>query len=260
MFRDGSDVGDRTAAKLAEGQNESSYNVTDFIVNANNQLWEETFYKVCLLHWNDIVKSEPEDKADMLNTRFDLKIKTKATDYEKQRLEQDIQRYSQVPDAMGNPSLTLKDAIMLREIDDYKLACWYLSATYEKNRKAADKQKADIVNQTAQQQQASNAQTGQNAIALEEQKHKWKMEEITAQQQGEDRAGLTTGLLNILAKTGGEVPETLKPLFSQVMQNISIGIVLDNAHTKQSIQEAASEAMPTQSQGQPTQQQQMQPQ
>jgi predicted amino acid-binding ACT domain protein len=259
MFRDGSDVGDRTAAKLAEGQNESSYNVTDFIVNANNQLWEETFYKVCLLHWNDIVKGEPEDKADMLNTRFDLKIKTKSTDYEKQRLEQDIQRYSQVPDAMGNPSLTLKDAIMLREIDDYKLACWYLSATYEKNRKAADKQKADIVAQTSQQQQASNAQTGQNEMALEEQKHKWKMEEIQAQQQGDDRAGLTTGLLNILAKTGGEVPDTLKPLFSQVMQNISIGMVLDNAHTKQAIQEASQEAMAQSQQGQQQESPQGQP-
>jgi predicted amino acid-binding ACT domain protein len=262
MFRDGSDVGDRTAAKLAEGQNESSYNVTDFIVNANNQLWEETFYKICLLHWNDIVKGEPEDKADMLNTRFDLKIKTKATDYEKQRLEQDIQRYSQVPDAMGNPSITLKDAIMLREIDDYKLACWYLSATFEKNRKAADKAKSDNVQQTAQAQQASNAQTAQNEQALEEQKHKWKMEEIAATQQGADRTGLTTGLLAILSKTGGEVPDTLKPLFSQVMQNISIGMVLDNAHTKQAIQEAAQEAMAQSQQGQQQSDpfQQMQPQ
>lgn len=262
MFRDGSDVGDRTAAKLAEGQNESSYNVTDFIVNANNQLWEETFYKICLLHWNDIVKSEPEDKADMLNTRFDLKIKTKSSDYEKQRLEQDIQRYSQVPDAMGNPSLTIKDAIMLREIDDFKLALWYLGSTFEKNRKAADKAKADIVAQTSQAQQASNAQTGQNQMALEEQKHKWKMEEIQATQQGTDRTGLTTGLLSILAKTGGEVPDTLKPLFSQVMQNISIGMVLDNAHTKQAIQEASQEAMAQSQQGQqqPDPSQQMQPQ
>src|SRR6185369_11467627 len=62
-YRDGSDVGDRTPAKLAEGQNESSFNVTDFVQNANNQLWQETFYKLCLLHWNDIVKEEPESKA-----------------------------------------------------------------------------------------------------------------------------------------------------------------------------------------------------
>jgi hypothetical protein len=70
MYRDGSDVGDRTAARLAEGQNQASYNVTDFILNANNQLWEETFYKLCLLNWNDIVKEEPESADDMINTRF----------------------------------------------------------------------------------------------------------------------------------------------------------------------------------------------
>lgn len=137
VYRDGSDVGDRTAAKLAEGQNQSSYNVTDFVLNANNQLWQETFYKICLLHWNDIVKEEPESSNDMLNTRFSLKLKMKITEYEKQLLEQDIQRFSQMPDKNGNPLLSPKDAMMLREIDNYKLACWYLSSTVEQNNRKA---------------------------------------------------------------------------------------------------------------------------
>ena len=56
----------------------ASFNVTDFISNANNQLWEDTQYKLCLLHWNDIVKEEPESrKADMINTRFPCIYKNK---------------------------------------------------------------------------------------------------------------------------------------------------------------------------------------
>src|ERR1700749_3699837 len=195
QYRDGSDVGDRTAGKLADSQNESSYNVTDFIVNANNQLWEDTFYKICLLHWNDVVKEESETEEDMLNTRFDVSVKTRMTEYEKQRLEQDIQRYSQMPDAVGNPSLTLKDAMTLREIDDYKLACWYLVSTVEKNKRDASQEASKRTQDTQQAQMASNQQTAQNEMSMEEQKHKWKLEEIEAQQRGTERNNLVTGLL-----------------------------------------------------------------
>jgi len=155
QYRDGSDVGDRTSGVLQEQQNIASYNVTDYILNANNQLWEETFYKICLLHWNDIVKEEPESKDDMINTRFEVKVKMKSTEYEKQTLEQDIQRYSQMPDANGNPSLSLKDAMMIREIDDPKLARWYLSTTYEKNRKDAVAEKERLAAENAKFQQQS---------------------------------------------------------------------------------------------------------
>lgn len=250
QYRDGSDVGDRTAGKLADSQNESSYNVTDFVLNANNQLWEETFYKICLLHWNDIVKSEPESKDDMLNTRFDVSVQTKMTAYEKQKLENDIQRYSQVPDAMGNPSLTLKDAMYLREIEDSKLARWYLTATIAKNQRDAKQEKKENVSQTAQLQQASNAQTAKNQFEMEEQQHKWKMEEIEANQRGTERNNMVTGLLAIMAKTGGEVPEVLKPLTSQMFQNVSLGVVLENATTKMALQNAVIDSQIQQTQDQ----------
>lgn len=265
QYRDGSDVGDRTAGKLADAQNENSYNVTDFIVNANNQLWEETFYKICLLHWNDIVKEDPETKDDLLNTRFDISVKTKMTAYEEQRLEQDIQRYSQMPDAMGNPSLTLKDAMMLREIDDYKLACWYLVATVEKNKRDAMNERAKNVQDTAQAQQASNQQTAENDFKIKEQEHKWKLEEIEAQSRGQERNAWTTGLLAVIAKTGGEVPQQLQPFFTQWAQNIGMNTVLENAMTKMALHDAAvdaqNQAMQEQQQAIAAQQQaQVQPQ
>lgn len=66
QYRDGSDVGERTSGVLQEQQEAASYNVTDFILNSNNQVWEETFYKLCLLHWNDIVKKNLNQKTTFL--------------------------------------------------------------------------------------------------------------------------------------------------------------------------------------------------
>lgn len=229
QYRDGSDVGDRTANKLAQSQNESSYNVTDFIVNANNQLWEETFYKICLLHWNDIVKTEPETKDDMLNTRFDLKIKTKATDYEKQLLEQDIQRYSQVPDAMGNPSLSIRDAIMLREIEDFKLACLYLDATVTKNQRAAKKQKQDDIDANAKLQQESNAQAAQNEQALQQQQQAQQAQMERAKTESAEKLAIINGLFMVAAKNpAGELPQYLQPLATEAIKNIMLPLVAEN--------------------------------
>lgn len=229
QYRDGSDVGDRTAGKLADSQNESSYNVTDFIVNANNQLWEETFYKICLLHWNDIVKTEPETKDDMLNTRFDLKIKTKSTDYEKQRLEQDIQRFSQVPDAMGNPSITLKDALMLREIEDYKLACWYLAATVAKNQREAKRQKQADTDANAKLQQQSNAQAAQNEQELQRQKQANETAMERAKTESAEKLAIITGLFLVASKNPtGDLPQYLQPLAAQAIKNIMLPIVAEN--------------------------------
>lgn len=257
-YRDGSDVGDRTPAKLAEGQNESSFNVTDFIQNANNQLWQETFYKLCLLHWNDIVKEEPESKSDMLNTRFDVSIRMKSTDYEKQLIEADIQRYSQMPDATGSPSLSLKDAMMIRQIDDYKLACWYLSSTVEKNLRDAEKRKQAINQQTIQGQQQSSAQSAQQQAQLQAQQAMIEDKAKEKEFQHQKELALLTILGGVMSKTGGEIPPILQPLAQQMFQNVSMDVVMDNIVTKMEIQEVSASMQQAQ---QPQQsEQQIQPQ
>jgi hypothetical protein len=229
VYRDGSDVGDRTAGKLADAQNESASNVTDFIVNANNQLWEETFYKICLLHWNDVVKQEPETSDDLLNTRFDLKIKTKSTDYEKQRLEQDIQRYSQVPDAMGNPSLTIKDALMLREIEDPKLAVWYLSSTVAKNQRVAKAEKDnDIANNQKMQAQSAD-QKAKNDQALAEQQAQAEAEKARKQVESDEKLALINGIFLVASKSQtGELPTWVQPLAQAVIKNVAMPLVAEN--------------------------------
>jgi len=244
QYRDGSDVGDRTPAKLAEGQNQSSYNVTDFILNANSQLWEETFYKLCLLHWNDIVKSEPETEGDMLNSRFDIKVKTKSTEYERQQLEADIQRFSQMPDAQGNPSVTLKDAMFIREIMDefnYKLATWYLTSTYESNRRKAMEESQKLQEQNQQLQMQSAQQAAEQAAKLQQEKlaAEKDMEEFRSTKKKEEL--LLSGVLAVAAKDEtGSLIKTFLPAIQQLVPNIAMPLAQEN---QQMIQSAVAQQM-----------------
>lgn len=245
QYRDGSDVGDRTSGVLQEQQNISSYNVTDFVSNSNSQLWEETFYKLCLLHWNDIVRDEPESSDDMINTRFDVSVKMKSSDYEKQQLEADIQRYSQVPDAMGNPSLTLKDAMFIREIDDSKLARWYLTKTYEENRRKASEEAQRREESNAKLQQASNEQAAAKEAQLQ-------MDKIAADKdlQGfistkKKEELLLQGFLAAAAKDeSGNMIKVFMPAIQQLVPNISMPLGMENQQMQQGIEQQMMQQQP----------------
>jgi len=235
QYRDGSDVGDRTSGVLQEQQNIASYNVTDFVLNANNQLWEETFYKLCLLHWNDIVREEPESADDMINTRFDVSVKMKATEYEKQMLEKDIDRYSQMPDAMGNPSLTLKDAMFIREIDDAKLARWYLTKTYEQNRRTASDEAERREKSNAELQQASNDQAAEKAIKLQQD----KLAQDKELKEFETTKAKELKVLEIfgqIAAKGLPIPPVISSLMEELYPNIRIPLEQENKQMIQGIQ------------------------
>lgn len=264
IYRDGSDVGDRTAAKLAEGQNQSSYNVTDFILNGHNQLWEETFYKICLLHWNDIVKSEPESKSDMLDTRFDVGIKFKSTEYQKQLLEADIQRYSQVTYSDGTPALSPKDAMMLREIDNYKLACWYLASTVQKNQKEAEERSArlqqqngDIQMQSLEKKAELDKQAQNDKVAAEKDLYLFK-----ASQDKQLKLLEVFGQYAAKDETGNAMKMFI-PALQQLVPNIQMPLIQENKQIERGIQqqdmaqeEAEQQQMIQQEGGQPMQDEQ----
>lgn len=259
QYRDGSDVGDRTSGVLQEQQNMSSYNVTDYVQNANNQLWEETCYKLCLLHWNDIVKEEPETKDDMINTRFEVSVKMKMTDYQREVLEADINRYSQIPDANGNPSLSLKDAMMIREIDNNKLARWYLSSVYEKNRRDALEEKKADQDATFKAQKESNDQAATKAIQLQKDKLESdkELEEYKALQQM--KVKIIEGSFAIAGKSENPtMPQWLIPVIQQLVPNITIPIAIENQQTENQVAAEAAAAAAEQQMAQQGMQQQQQ--
>ena len=263
QYRDGSDVGDRTSGVLQEQQNTAANNVTDFILNANKQIWEETYYKLCLLHWNDIVKEEPESKDDMLNTRFKVSVEMKSTEYQRELLERDIDRYSQVPDAQGQPSLTLKDAMFIREIEDAKLARWYLTKMYEENRRKAEESQAkrEEANIRSQQESAKQASEGELAVQQEKLKAEKEMELFKSTQAKE--LSLLNGFMQAIGK-GVIPPDLIMPAIQQLVPNIAIPLSMENKQLQQTSQAQDQAMQQQQMQGQEMQenpqQEQMEPQ
>jgi len=236
MYRDGSDVGDRTSAKLAESQVKGSYNTTDFIQNGNMQLWEETFYKICLLHWNDVVKQEPESKNDLLNTRFDVRVKMKISEYEKELLEADIQRFSQMQDSNGQPLITPKDAMMIRQIDNYKLAIMYLQSVVDENRKKAIQDSERLQLQNQQVQQASAKQAADQAKILQDEKIKAEKDLAEFQGRIEKEKLALTAIGNIAAK-GLPLPTYFSTIVNNLIPNISIPLQQENKEMAEDIQQ-----------------------
>lgn len=273
QYRDGSDVGDRTSGVLQEQQMTASFNVTDFILNANNQLWEETDYKLCLLHWNDIVKEEPESREDMLNTRFRVSVKTKSTEYQQELLERDIDRYSQMPDAQGNPSLTPLDTFYLREIENAKLKRWYLGKTWKENRKNAIMDSERLQKQNAEVQNQSLVQKGKNDIELEKEKLENEKELVDFKATKEKELKLLEGFMQVAAKDEtGQLIREFMPAIQQLVPNITIplqqenknmvrGIVMQQIQEQQEMEQQSQmgEQMPQEPQLQP-QEMQEQPQ
>lgn len=248
IYLDGSDVGQRTAARLAEGQTQASFNVTGFVANGHNQVMEETLNKICILSWQDIVTDKAESSDDLINTRFKISVKMKSTDYEKQLLEQDIQRYSQVPDASGNPSISPKDAMFLRQIDDSKLAHWYLVKTYEENRRNAIKESERLQQQNAQVQQQSAQMAGQQQMQIDAQKQSAEKDMIVFKTQEEMKLALLNGWMQSIAK-GVISPDTVMSIIQQLIPNITMPIIMENKHIEQAVAQLGA-----------SQQQQVQPQ
>lgn len=267
QYRDGSDVGDRTSGVLQEQQNTASYNVSDFVLNANNQMWEETFYKLCLLKWNDVVKQEPESKDDMINTRFEVNVKMKSSDYQKELLEKDIDRYSQMPDALGQPSLTPKDAMYLREIDNDRLARWYMVSMYNENRKRAemDKDKREQANIQSQQQTAEQA--GQMAEKQQQDKLAAEKDMLEFKATKDKEIEFIKVYGQVASKDeSGRFADLMLPIMQQLIPNLVIPLAQENKQMgQQVVAQAQQEQMVAQqqemeAQGQmPPQEQQMQP-
>lgn len=260
VYLEGGDLGDRTAAKLAEGQVDQAPNVFGYVLNAHNAVWEETYYKLCLLHWNDIVRSEPESKDDMLNTRFDISIKMKSTEYEKQLLEADIQRYSQVVDADGNPALTPKDAMYLREIDDPKLARFYMVDTMRKNKKEAEEKSARLQaqNQQVQQESIVAAQQAKNEAAEAELLIDVKRSQAEGREKKEEI--FLQGCATIRSK-GLPIPPEWAAVEKELLQNIQAALFMENKQTEMAVDNGIQQAQQDQQQQQeqqesPQQQQQ----
>lgn len=257
IYLDGSSVGQRTSGRMAEGQRESSSNVSGFITNSHNQLMEEALNYICHLAWKDVVTSEPESEEDLVNTKFKVQVKMDMTQDEKERLEIDIDRWSKTPDENGKPLLSPADAFAIRQIDDITLAEMYLADKVQENERkaAAEKQKREEF--TARIQKESNEQATQNAMALQDEKLSADKEmlEFTSNNKKQEIL-LDKGLElfkvlltpqksseNNTAPQKPQLPPELNMLLSQTFQSISATLYKDQKVMEQQEMDEQQEAM-----------------
>jgi len=236
IYLDGSDVGERTAARLAEGQSAGSFNVTGFIPNGHNQVMEETLHKICLLHWQDIVTDKKESENDLINTRFKIGVKMKMSDYEKEVMKQRIDKWSSTIGGDGKPLLSPKDAFIIEQIDNYKLAALYLANVIKENEEKAEKKKMQDTDYTIKAQTESNRQTAENAKALQDEKLALDRElaEFTSTKQKE--LELLKGFMAAAAKDEtGTLIQQFMPAIQQLVPNISIPLMQENKQMQEQI-------------------------
>lgn len=241
VFMDGAQVGDRTSGKLADAQSDSSTNVTAFLANAENELMEEALYKCLLVDWQEDLRKAPKGsarKTQLVNSKMRVSVKMKESEYERELLEQNIETWSKVVDAQGNPSLTPKDCFTIRNIQNSKLAELYLAKRVEENRDRAEKSKQSDVANNMQSQSASNAQTAANQQKLQQQEYQLKQQAEDAQMRRQERLALLNivGTMTDTAITKGvDIPEAWKPVAAAMISHVVMPILAENSEVQQAL-------------------------
>lgn len=242
IYLDGGQVGDRTAATLAEGQVKNATNVSQHIYNGFTSLMQETLYKCCLIKWDEVVLAKNADSS-LMDTEFQISVKLKDSAYEKQILEQMIAIAMKSVDATGQPLLTFKDAFKIRNIEDCKLAEMYLANMVEENKRHAATTAQQNAQQNAQAQQQSAQQAAQQAQQLQQQKIQMEQAADDASLRRQKELALLNGVMGIydnLIKAGGTMPAELRPLVTQVISNVAMPLVMENKEIQGEMQNQAA--------------------
>jgi hypothetical protein len=194
----------------------------------------------------------------------------KMTEYEKQLMQQRIQTAMQTIDQdTGKPLISFKDAFMVEQIDNFKLAYNFLANTIADNERKAEmgRQQREQANADAQQQTAAQSADAEKQMQADKNEAEKDLLDFKSTKDKELKALEIAGMV---AAKGLPLPDFMQAMISQLVPNITIPLAQENKQMAQAIQaQAAAEqqqaiqeqAMQQQGQqpGQP-QQQDMQPQ
>lgn len=263
LYRDGSDLPPRMGQAVVENQNTNANNVTDYINFADKCLWEETLHKVTLLHWDDVVLRE--GRTELMDTEFQTTLELKPTEYEKEKLSKRIEIAMQTIDpSTGKPLITLKDALKVENIKNFKLAEMYLANVEETNTKRAQQDKDKREQANIQSQQQSAQQASEQAAQIQQQKldQEKEMEDFRSTKAKELEVLVVYGQI---ASKGLPIPPFISKLAELLYPNIAIPLGIENddmekgmiakaqeEHMEQQ-QQQAPQGMPPSQQPQPPQ-------
>lgn len=242
-----------TAQQLAD-------NNTDYMYDAFNYVMADTAKKVaCLLkdsvEYGSNAYRAMISKQDVAGRIFGTEIKMLPTEQDLARLEVSINQY-----ISANPDFILfLDPMQVMRVarEDIKLA--EVLFTRAQRRMLIDRQQ-----QMQQNQQMTIQGQIEAAKTSEEEKRKTKEMEVeaeTSMAKERQKEVILNGIFNIYAK-GLQVPEPLKGLETEVIQNLALPLFAENVANAAQMQQAAAQQMPEEEQagmeevGQPVQEMQ----
>lgn len=242
LYRDGSDLPPRMGQAVVENQNTTANNVTDFINFSDKCLWEETLYKIVLLHWDDVVLKE--QRTELMDTEFQVTLELKPTVYEKEKLAKRVDiAMATIDPSTGKPLITLKDALKVENIKNYKLAEMYLANVEESNTKRSEQDKSKREQANIQSQQQSAQLAADEAKKLQEDKLAADKQAADEQSTRNKELALLNGFMQAIGK-GIIDPSVIMPAIQQLVPNIAIPLAVENKQMQQGIQmQAQQEAM-----------------
>lgn len=219
----------RVAASNINNAIQQADDATDYMYDAYLYLMEDTAKKTaCLLNtsvrheakrYRDIMKSD-----DVKGRNFTTKVRMLPTQDEIMRLQATIDT------AMAtNPDLIMYlDSFKLMRIakEDVKLAELFFNQSMKKMIRTKQQEAAKNSELNAQIQQASMQEKAAGDAALEDAKNKAK-----------DRNTLLSGALELM-KAGVAVSPELAQIFSSVIQNVGIPLMMENQQMQQQIAES----------------------
>lgn len=219
-YTEGRGVSPKTGLGVIENQVTASNRNTEFIYEAFIKGLEGAAKRIAVLKWYDIINRVEAFSAsplDMMSKRFDLTISMLPTEQERQYLE------SLINNALGTEVIVMEEAFKLRNLakKNVKLAEKYLGIYERKRQQQAAAAKAQDSQLNMQSQLASNQQTHDNALQLEELKGTMKIKvQESANSSGEmnDLAKFAREIMLEAFKTGKEIPPELKPIVDQYLQ------------------------------------------
>lgn len=241
LYRDGSDLPPRMGQAVVENQNANANNVTDYINFADKCLWEETLYKVCLLHWDDVVLNQ--GRTELMDTEFQVKLELKPTIYEQEKLKNRINIAMQTIDpTTGKPLITLKDAIKIENIKNFKLAEMYLANVEETNTKRAEQEKAKREQANIQSQQQSAEMANEQAARIQQDKLDQEKEILEFKATKEKEIELIRLYTTAISKDeSGSLVKLFLPALQQLVPNIAMPLAVENDDMEKGMQAKAME-------------------
>jgi hypothetical protein len=186
------------------------------VTNVGQLIWDSLKYGSDYQGYRRILGKENvafiKEAKDITDSNYDLNIEVKATPLDKQMLEQNLTT------ALSAGLIEMEDAIMIRSIDDIKLAYRYMVVAQKKRKEqkmAEAQQNSEMNAQINERTAVATEQAKQQTVQLQQALAAQKVALETQGKQALDKRKFIYDVYLEAFKTGKELPEEIRVLMDE---------------------------------------------